>query len=73
MRTYERYPGHANDFIKASLPPKIFPSLKEIWTKADTSKSTNYEKREYRRGGRLNMYFCVGFYEIWRENIHRII
>ena len=71
--TEERYQGHANALIKAGLAPKIFPSLKEIWKKSDTSKLINYTNQENRSGVGRNMYFCFGFSNIWRVNIHIII
>ena len=48
----------------------IFPTLKEIWKKADALKTNNDNKREKRSGGReRNKMFCICFSRIWRENI----
>ena len=51
MKIYEGYPGHPNDFMKVGLAPKVFPSLKEFWKKADASKFINdktSEKQKWR-------------------------
>ena len=70
----ERYQGHIKALSKAGLDPKIFPTLKEIWKKADTSKLINYAKREnISVGQERTTYFCIGFSKIWRENIYNII
>ena len=74
MKIYEIYQGHAKSLSKAGLAPKIFPTLKEIWRKMDASKINNDSKRENRSGGwERNTYFCIGFSNIWRENIYNII
>ena len=59
--------------MKASLDPKIFPSLKQIWMQAGAPKLFNDAEQENRSGGGRNTYFYVGFSKIWRENIHIII
>ena len=40
-----RYQGHAKALSKAGLARNTFPTLKEIWKKADTSKINNDAKR----------------------------
>ena len=45
MKIDKRYPRHANALIKPGLSPKAFPSLKEVWKKADASKFINSVKR----------------------------
>ena len=51
MKIDERYQGHAKDLSKSGLAPKIYPTLKEIWRKADASKLNNDRKWEKRSGG----------------------
>ena len=68
MKGDKHYPGKSNAVIKSGLSPKIFPSLKGVWMKADTSKLINDAKQKNRRAGGLNTYFCVGFSKIWIEN-----
>ena len=51
MRIYERYKLYDKALTKSGLDPKIFPNLKEIWTKVDASKTNNDTKREKRSGG----------------------
>ena len=41
MKIDERYKGHAKALSKAGLAPKIYPTLKEIWKKADALKMKN--------------------------------
>ena len=41
--------------------------------KADDSKFINEANQENRTGGGRNNNFCVGFSNIWRENIHNTI
>ena len=61
----ERYQGHANALSKAVLATRIFPTLKEVWKKADTSKLSNDANREKRSEGReRTTYFCIGFSKI---------
>ena len=48
MNIDDRYQGHTNALSKAGLDPKIYPTLKEIWKKADASKLNNGAKRENR-------------------------
>ena len=38
MKINKRYQGYAKALSKAGLDPKIYPTLKEIWKKADASK-----------------------------------
>ena len=38
MNIDERYQGHAKALSKVGMDPKRFPTMKEIWKKADTSK-----------------------------------
>ena len=74
IRIDEEYQGHAKALTKYSLAPNIFPTLKEIWNKADASKLNNYAKRENRSGGRgRSIYFCIGLSNIWKEKIYNII
>ena len=74
MKTDERYQGHAKALSKDGMAPKTFLTLTETRKKADSSKLSNYAKREMRSGGRENnSYFCIGFSKIWRENIYNII
>ena len=74
MRIYERYKLYDKALTKSGLDPKIFPNLKEIWTKVDASKTNNDTKREKRSGGQgRNMYLCIGFSKILWENIYSII
>ena len=74
MKIEERYQGHANALSKSGLAPKVYPTLNEIWKKADTSKLNNDTKREKRSGEReRSTYFCIGFSKIWREKIYNII
>ena len=42
----ERYQGHAKALSKAGLAPKIYPTLKEIWKKADALKLIKDAKRK---------------------------
>ena len=68
----EWYVGHHKALSKAELDPKIFPTLKEIWKKADASKLSNDAKQETRSEGReRTTKFCKGFSMIWRENIYK--
>ena len=69
----DQYRGNSNSLIKSVLNPKIFPSIKELWIKADTSKLINDVKQENLCAGGLNMYFCIVFYNIWREKIPAVI
>ena len=48
MKLDERYQGHAKALSKAGLAPKVYPTLNEIWKKADASKLKNTQsgKRE---------------------------
>ena len=48
MKIDERYQGHTKALLKAGLAPKIYPTLKEIWKKADAlkMKKTQSGKRE---------------------------
>ena len=69
----ERYPGHINALIKSDLAPKLFTGLKEACKKVDGSKFINYGKRERRHSRGNNKYFCIGFSNIYSENIHSII
>ena len=48
MKIDDRYQGHAKALSKAGLAPKIYPTLKEIWKKADAlkMKKTQSGKRE---------------------------
>ena len=48
----ERYQGHAKALSKAGMAPKIYPTLKEIWKKADALKMKKDAEREKRSGGR---------------------
>ena len=65
MKIDEIYKGHAKALSKAGLDPKICPTLKEIWKKADASKLNYDARREKRSGGReRTMYFCI-FYLIY--------
>ena len=69
-----RYQGHAKALSKAGLSPKVYPTLNEIWKKADAPKINNVAKRERRSGGReRTTYFCVGFSKILREKIYNIL
>ena len=68
------HPGHAKALSKAGLAPKIYPTLKEIWKKADALKIKKDAKRKKRSGGReQNLYFCIGFPKIRLEKIYNII
>ena len=74
MNIDEGYVGHAKALSKAGLAPKIFPTLKEIWKRADASKINNDAKRENISGGKERTnYFCIGLSKIWRERIYNII
>ena len=74
MKIDERYQGHAKALSKAGLAPKVYPTLNEIWKKADASKLNNDAKRENRSGGReSSTFFCIGFSKIWREKIYNIL
>ena len=74
MKIEERYQGPAMDLSKAGLAPKIYPTLKEIWKKADALKMKKDAKRKKRSGGReRSTYFCIGFSKIWRKKIYYII
>ena len=74
MKIDERYQGHAKALSKSGLAPKIHPTLKEIWKKADALKMKKDAKRKNRSGGReQSTYFCVGLSKIWREKIYNII
>ena len=74
MKIDERYQGHAKALSKAGLAPKIYPTLKESWKKADALKMKKDAKREKRSGGRERItYLCIGFSKIWREKIYNII
>ena len=64
MKIDKRYPGQANAFMKASLDPKIFPSLKQIWMQAGAPKLFNDAEQENRSGGGRNTYFYVIFSKI---------
>ena len=67
MKIDERYQGHVKALSKARLAPKIYPTLKEIWKKADALKMKKDAKRKKRSGGiERSMYFCIGFSKIWR-------
>ena len=41
MKIDEKYQGYAEALSKAEPDPKIFPTLKEIWKKADALKLSN--------------------------------
>ena len=57
-------------YEKAGLAPKIYPTLKEIWKKADVLKMEKDAKRKKRSGGReRSTNFCIGFSKISREKI----
>ena len=70
---HKKYPGHNNAFINADIYPKMCPSLKELWIKADTSILTSYTKQENRCMVEHNAYLCVGFSNTQRVNIQIII
>ena len=38
MKIDERYQGHAKALSKARLAPKVYPTMNEIWKKADALK-----------------------------------
>ena len=69
----KQYSEHINALVKYDLAPKMYPILKELWIKEDTSILINDVKREDRCMVEHNTYFCVGFYNIQRVNIHSII
>ena len=74
MRIDKRYQGHAKALSKYGLSPKIVPTLKEIWMKADASEMNNDANSEKRSGGRRhNAYLCTRFSKIRREKIYNII
>ena len=74
MKIDERYQGHAKALSKAGLYPKVYPTLNEIWKKADSSKLNKDAKREKRSGGKeLSTYLCIGFSKICWEKIYNII
>ena len=52
MKIDERYQGHAKALSKAGLAPKIYPTLNEIWKKADALKMKKDAKRKKRSEGR---------------------
>ena len=52
MKIDERYQGHAKALSKARLAQKVYPTLNEIWKKADASKINDDAKRGKRSGGR---------------------
>ena len=65
MKIDEKYQGPAMDLSKAGLAPKIYPTLNEIWKKADASKMNNGAKWEKGSGGQeRTTYFCTGFSKI---------
>ena len=45
MKINEIYQGHAKDLSKVGLALKVYPTLNEIWKKADTLKFNNDAKQ----------------------------
>ena len=52
MNINERYQGHAKALSKAGLALKVYPTLNEIWKKADASKLNKNAKWEKWIGGK---------------------
>ena len=46
MKIYERYQGNSKALSKDGLALKVYPTLNEIWKKADALKLNNDAKRE---------------------------
>ena len=46
MKIDERYQGHAKALSKAGMAPKVYPTMNEIWKKADALKIKKKESRK---------------------------
>ena len=58
MKIDARYQGHAKALSKAGLAPKIYPTPREIWKKADALKlkKTQSVKREVEEENKVRIF-----------------
>jgi hypothetical protein len=67
------YPRHFEALNLAGLSPKCVPTLQEILELNKGKEKCKEEKLERDKQCNRSVYFCIGYSNIWKEQIHKIL
>jgi hypothetical protein len=67
------YPNHHDALNHAGLSPKYVPTLQEILELNKGREKRKEDKLERDKQRNRSVYFCVGYSNLWREPIHKLL